>query len=229
MNMISSSTNKLDYIWNTYGIPLRYIEARFSNYYPTCPEQMKAKEICQNFAQNNKAIFNRGQGLFLQGPVGTGKSHLSVATLRAIIEANIDSFGCQKSETPIYGEQEYHGFSCTMISVVEFLGSLRQSYSAKNLKHLANRLLHQAKICEIIILDDIGAEKPSDWGEEQLFSLIDLRYRMQRSTILTSNCTLKELEAQLGDRLVSRIFEMCEGVKVGGEDYRKGGPNLPAL
>ena len=225
MNMISSSINKLDYIWDTYGIPSRYIEARFSNYYPTCPEQIKAKEICSKFARNTKSVFQNGKGLFLKGPVGTGKTHLAVATLRAIVEANIDSFGCQKNETPIFGEHEYSGYSCSMISVVEFLGSLRQSYSAKNLKHLANRLLHQAKICEIIILDDIGAEKPSDWGEEQLFSLIDLRYRMQRSTILTSNCTLKELESQIGSRIVSRIFEMCEGVQVAGEDYRKGGLN----
>lgn len=219
----SSSADKLNYIWGTYGIPDRYINAKFSNYYPTCPEQTAAREKCRAFAADSNRIFREGQGLFLQGPVGTGKSHLSVATLRAIVEANIEKFGCMPSETPVFGAHEYPGCSCAMLSTLEFLGSQRQSYAARNAKYLAGYLLHQARICEIIVLDDIGSEKPSDWGEEQLFSLIDLRYRMQRSTILTSNCTLKELEERLGERIVSRIFEMCEGIKVGGEDYRKGG------
>lgn len=225
MSMISSSKEKIDHIWGTYNIPARYTVARFDNYYPACPEQKAARQICIDYAGNTKTIFRKGKGLFLQGPVGTGKTHLSVATLRAVVEANIDEFGCQSSDLPIYGAKEYQGYTCTMIPVVEFLGIQRQSISAKNLKKIADHLLHQAKSSEIIILDDIGAEKPSVWGEEQLFSLIDLRYRMQRATLFTSNCTLKELEAALGERIVSRIFEMTEGVKVEGEDYRKGGLN----
>ncbi|WP_157048940.1 hypothetical protein [Syntrophomonas palmitatica] len=46
---------------------------------------------------------------------------------------------------------------------------------------------------------------------------------MQRSTFFTTNCTLKQLENQIGSRVVSRIFEMCKGVKVGGEDWKKRG------
>jgi len=72
-----------------------------------------------------------------------------------------------------------------------------------------------------VILDDIGAERPSDFAAEQLFTIIDLRYRTKRSTFFTSNCTLKELESQIGNRSVSRIFEMCEGVRVTGSDWRK--------
>lgn len=223
MSTTSSSTDKLDYIWSTYGIPARFTDARLDNYYPTCPEQEKALQICTDYADDAQAFFNHGRGLFLQGPVGTGKTHLSVAVLRHIVESNLDSFGCRSDEMPIYGQQEYAGYSCAMISTVDLLGSMRQSYSIRNLKNLAKRLLDQAKTCKIIIFDDIGAENPTNWGEEQLFSLIDLRYRMQKATILTSNCSLKELEDNLGARIVSRIFEMCKGVKLAGEDYRKGG------
>lgn len=108
-----------------------------------------------------------------------------------------------------------------MVSVVDLLGLLRESFNAENLKVRARGLLHRVRADAIVILDDIGAEKPSDWVEEQLYGIIDLRYRMQRSTIFTTNCTLKQLESQIGSRVVSRIFEMCEGVKVGGEDWRK--------
>lgn len=71
------------------------------------------------------------------------------------------------------------------------------------------------------MLDDVGTESPTEWVEEQLYSLIDLRYRMQRSTIFTPNCTVNQLEKQLGCRVVSRIIDMTDGIKVDGPDYRK--------
>ena len=218
-NMTTSLTEKLDYIWGTYNVPDKYVNARFDNYFPSCIEQEAARKTCFNYARNSKDIFHRGKGLFLQGPVGTGKTHLAVATLRAIVENHIDSFGCMSSDLPIYGQKEYSGYTCSMISTVELLNIVRLSYSGK--KQQANHLLRRARICEVIILDDIGAEKSSDWVEELLYSLIDLRYRMQRATILTSNCDLTELEASLGERIISRIFEICSGVKLDGEDYRK--------
>jgi len=98
---------------------------------------------------------------------------------------------------------------------------LRESYSADRLRAPARRLLHRCRTDAVVILDDIGAEKPSDWVEEQLYALIDVRYRMLRSTIFSSNRSMRQLEAQIGSRSVSRIMEMCEGVRVGGEDWRK--------
>lgn len=98
---------------------------------------------------------------------------------------------------------------------------MRESFNVDQVKASARRILHRARSDAIVILDDIGAEKPSEWVQEQLYALIDLRYRMQRSTFFTTNCTLKQLESQIGSRIVSRIFEMCEGVKVSGTDWRK--------
>lgn len=152
-----------------------------------------------------------------------GKSHLAVSVLRAILENNIDRFGRPASENGFVGEPVYDGFYCSMISVVDLLGTIRESFNADHLKAAARRMLHRARCDAIVILDDIGAEKPSEWVEEQLYALIDLRYRMQRSTFFTTNCTLKQLEGQIGSRSVSRIIEMCEGVRVGGEDWRKRG------
>jgi DNA replication protein DnaC len=91
----------------------------------------------------------------------------------------------------------------------------------QQLRAPARWLLRRARSDDLVILDDIGAEKPSDWVAEQLYALIDVRYRMLRSTVFTTNCTMKQLESQIGIRSVSRIMEMCEGIKVEGEDWRK--------
>ena len=145
MNMTFSSKEKLDYILSAYGIPARFSDASFANYFPACPAQEEALQSCMDYAGNRESIFKEGKGLFLQGPVGTGKTHLSVATLRAVVEANIDIFGCRYSDFPLFGEIEYPSYTCAMIPVVDFLGLQRQSMSAKNLKQKADQVLRKAK------------------------------------------------------------------------------------
>lgn len=207
-------------VWSSCGIPPRLSNASFANYEPDCSEKEQALNKCQAFVQKGLDLIKQGNGLFLQGPVGTGKSHLAVACLRAIVENNINHFGTPSSDNQICGEPVYDGLCCSMISVVDLLNTLRESFSTDIYRAPARRILHRSRTDAIVILDDIGAEKPSEWVEEQLYAIIDLRYRMQRSTFFTTNCTLKQLEGQIGGRVVSRIFEMCEGVKVGGKDWR---------
>ena len=217
----SSEEIRLQAVWSSLRIPPRLAGASFETYKPTCPEQERALDKCRAFAANGLGNIDQGRGLFLKGPVGTGKSYLSVSTLRAIVENNIDWFGRPASENCFVGEPVYNGFYCSMVSVVDLLGTLRESFGVEQLRAPARRLLNRARNDAIVILDDIGAEKSSEWVEEQLYALIDIRYRMQRSTIFTTNCSMKQLESQIGNRSVSRIMEMCEGVRVGGEDWRK--------
>lgn len=223
MNTKDSSSEEVRFraVWSSCRIPPRLAGASFETYMPTCPEQERALEKCRVFAANGLENLAQGKGLFLKGPVGTGKSHLSVSVLRAVIQNHSDHFGTPASETVYVGQPVYAGYCCSMVSVVDLLGLLRESFSAQQLRAPARRLLRRARNDDLVILDDIGVEKPSDWVAEQLYALIDVRYRMLRSTIFTTNCTLKQLEAQIGSRSVSRIMEMCEGVKVGGEDWRK--------
>ncbi|MEN6463060.1 MAG: ATP-binding protein [Syntrophomonas sp.] len=223
MNTRDSSSEEARFraVWSSCRIPPRLAGASFETYMPTCPEQERALDKCRAYAANGLDNIAQGKGLFLKGPVGTGKSHLSVSILRAIIQKNSDQFGTPASDTVYVGQPVYAGYSCSVISVVDLLGLLRESYSAEQLRTPARRLLRRARSDALVILDDIGAEKPSDWVEEQLYALIDVRYRMLRSTIFTTNCSMKQLEGQIGSRSVSRIMEMCEGLNVRGEDWRK--------
>ena len=208
-------------VWSSYKISPRLVNASFANYQPSCQEKKRALEICQAFAAKGLEIIQQGQGLLLQGPVGTGKSHLVVSILRSLLENNVASFGLPPGKFNLIDDPDYEGYYCSMISVVDLFEILRESFSNDQMMPAARNILHRAKCDDLGILDDIGAEKPSEWAEEKLYAIIDMRYRMKRSTFFTTNCTIKELEQQIGSRSVSRIQEMCKGVRVGGEDWRK--------
>jgi DNA replication protein DnaC len=72
----------------------------------------------------------------------------------------------------------------------------------------------------VVILDDLGKEKATDWAAERLYVMVESRYSACRATIATTNRGLDELEALGYGALVSRLQQTCRAVKVGGEDQR---------
>jgi DNA replication protein DnaC len=73
---------------------------------------------------------------------------------------------------------------------------------------------------KILLLDDIGSEKVSDWSKQMFYALIDRRYRNMAQTVITSNLTLQQLSETIDDRIASRISEMCLVVELKGNDFR---------
>jgi len=208
-------------IWDSYNIPKKFAGSRLDTYNPNHKTQEAAIMRCLNYAKDITNL-QQGKGLFLHGPYGTGKTHLVVATVYELIKNNPDLF-VRRPGPWDYNDGFRNGMMFTFVSVVDLLVTIREGFNGSDYKKgKAADLLHRVKCDEIVILDDIGAEKPSEWVEEQLYFLIDLRYRMERATIFTTNCSIpKELENQIGERAVSRIFEMTDGIKVDGPDYRK--------
>lgn len=72
----------------------------------------------------------------------------------------------------------------------------------------------------ILILDDVGAEKLTDWVAETFYLIVNKRYNEMLPTIFSSNLAVGELAEMLGDRTASRIVEMCDIIKIDGEDRR---------
>lgn len=177
------------------GLPPRYRRCRFETFEPVRGTEMALK-ACQDYAERFSAETERG--LYLVGGVGSGKTHLAVATVQRIID---------------------RGYQGRFLLVPEWLREVRQAFGASPDEQRA--LAEAFSFPGLLIVDDLGSEKATEWVEEQLYLGINHRYTHLLPTIFTSNLGPADLEARLGQRIVSRIIEMCDGVLVDAPDYRK--------
>lgn len=93
---------------------------------------------------------------------------------------------------------------CSMVSVPELVEALKQEFDKKE-----NLLLPSMYDCHLLVLDDLGVDKPTDWVLQRLYLVINHRYEYLKKTIITSNKSLEELADMFGDdRITSRIERM---------------------
>ena len=81
-------------------------------------------------------------------------------------------------------------------------------------------ILDEYSNAKLLIIDDIGVEKITDWSRQVFYTLIDRRYRNMKQTIITSNLYLDEISKNIDDRIVSRLIEMGKIIKLDGQDQR---------
>ncbi|MCP4901453.1 MAG: ATP-binding protein [bacterium] len=147
------------------------------------------------------------QGLLLMGPVGTGKTHLAVAALQELIEGK-GVRGC------------FADFTSLVLEIQMTFGETGGS----------RELLQPLVEAELLVLDELGAGKTSQWVLDLLYYLVNRRYLERRATIFTTN--LKDptdspkagqeyLADRVSRRIRSRLFEMCEKIELVGGDFRK--------
>lgn len=194
-----TQTNDFDRV----RIPRRYEKCHFHNYRPASPSQERAFKFASKLAMDYPAV---DRGLLLTGTVGVGKTHLAVSILKGLTE---------------------RGFGCLFYEFGALLKEIQDSYNpstqTSELKVLAPILE-----TEILVLDEIGASKPTEWVRDTMAHIINARYNDQKLTIFTTNYLDERrserdetLEDRIGVRLRSRLFEMCRTVSIIGEDYRR--------
>jgi DNA replication protein DnaC len=140
-----------------------------------------------------------GRGLWIEGSVGTGKTTLAMLVSRKVIEA---------------------GFTVAIYSLPRLLARIRRTYDAETGELSYLEFFERLTSVDLLQIDDLGAEKRSDWVLEQLYAIVDERYASNRSIVVTTNLKLEELERQIGERTVSRLAEMCDVLPLHGEDRR---------
>lgn len=172
---------------------------------PARYEKAEWENVPPKIQQAFESMLKGGKGIYLHGGVGTGKTHICFAL---------------KKHYEVPQSWRY----LTLWNVVDLIHEIRADIDRHYLdKRRAEDDLTNPENRRILILDDIGAERATDFVAETLYRIINHRYIHQLPTIFTSNCNTQELADKIGERSTSRIVEMCDIYELTGSDRRVTG------
>jgi DNA replication protein DnaC len=210
-------------LFNAAGIGRRFATATLDSYEARTVEQQQALQLARDFTLMYPSV---GGGLLFWGPVGTGKTHLAVGIFRELTLRK--------------------GAACRFVDYGNLLQDLRRSFS----KATGDSALMLPLVeVELLVIDEMGKGRGTEWEETVLDDLISRRYNAGKTTLCTTNFDPRDdrgpstsgvnaayesrsamsaksgqtpsLKERVGDRIYSRLCEMCEFVQVGGGDYRR--------
>jgi len=192
------------------NIPKRYLHctlANFSAYNPSLERALEqARRVPDRFPSANN-LREQGRGLLLEGPPGVGKTHLAVAVLKQVMNTS--------------------GARGLFYDTRDLLRVIRSTYDP-SIRTTELEILRPVMTADLLVLDDLGAEKTSEWVEETMNLIVNTRYNERRLTIFTSNyldipddSDPNSLLFRIGFRMRSRLHEMCEFIQMDGADYRE--------
>lgn len=163
--------------------------------YSVTSDNDMAYGICKKYADNFDTMFSQNQGLLLWGSMGSGKTFSAACIANALLNK---------------------GVGVVMDSFANLLGE------AKGIGGETVGRLNRAKL---LIIDDLGAERNTDFALEKVYSVIDSRYRSGLPMILTTNLSLAEMQSTTDlryARIYERILEVCYPVQFNGRSFRRG-------
>jgi DNA replication protein DnaC len=163
------------------------------------PQTRGVVEAVRGYIDELEARIADGRGLWLEGDVGTGKTTLAMLVSKTAIEA---------------------GHSVAIYSLPRLLARIRRTYDADHSELSYLEFFRRLTSVDLLHIDDLGAEKRSDWVLEQLYAIVDERYATNSSMLVTTNMEVGELEEQIGKRTVSRLAEICDTLPLFGDDRR---------
>jgi len=218
-------------LFNAAGIGRRYATATLESYEARTVEQRQSLQLARDFTLMYPSVAG---GLLFWGPVGTGKTHLAVGIFRELTLRK--------------------GIACRFVDYGNLLQDLRRSFS--NSTGDSALMLPLVEI-ELLVIDELGKGRGTEWEETVLDDLISRRYNAGKTTLCTTNFDPRDLgptntgsvnaayesrssmaakagktpllKERVGDRIYSRLCEMCEFVQVGGGDYRRTSQDVSRL
>lgn len=180
------------------GIPKRFRTRTLDNFEATTPKQQRALRVAREFVADFARHHDEGSTLVFAGNVGTGKGHLALGIAQALIAA---------------------GHTAFYATAREIIMRMRASWSDKSAPSEAE-VLDMLTSVSLLIVDEVGVTFGSDAERDQLFAVIDGRYRECLPTIYTTNLERDELPVALGERSFDRLRENGRWVAFDWESYR---------
>ena len=181
------------------GIPKRFRGVSFDRK-PVCDLDPFVLRHVRTFVEQIDDNLDVGRGLWFAGDVGTGKTSLAMLVSKAAEES---------------------GRSVAIYPVARLLAEIKDTYDREAGDSYMSLF---RKLCsvDLLHLDDLGAEKRTEWVLEQLYSIVNERWQDERSILVTTNITdLDELRSEIGARTVSRLAEICgDPIPIMGDDLR---------
>ncbi|MGZ8665484.1 MAG: ATP-binding protein [Solirubrobacterales bacterium] len=168
-------------------LPPRYRGVSFERPPVTQIDAMVVR-IVRGWVDELESNLATGRGLWLMGDTGTGKTTLAMLVSRMALES---------------------GHSVAIYSLPKLLARIRRTYDSEPGGDSYLAFFERLTSVDLLHIDDLGAEKRSDWVLEQLYALVNERYEAERSMLVTTNLDQEELEQQIGPRTVSRLVEIC--------------------
>lgn len=185
------------------NIPKRYLHCSLDNLRAYNPSLVEAVAVAKRFVD---AYPVADRGLLLLGHAGVGKTHIAVGVLRAVID-----------KTRIRG---------LFFDTRDLLKTIRSTYNSVS-RTSESSVLQPVMETPFLVLDDLGAERPTDWVEETMNLIVNTRYNERRTTLFTSNyADIPEIDdpnsllGRIGFRMRSRLQEMCRTVEIDAADFR---------
>ncbi len=198
-------------------IPARYEHCTFGNFDPLTAQHKAALEKAVLYCSGYPHLEAEGLGLLFTGSNGVGKTHLAVATLRDLAVSK--------------------GVSGQFWDFHELMREIKRCFDPET-KTTEMQVLDPVVEIEVLLLDDLGAWKITDWMNDTLFYILNSRYLARRATIITTNfqdvnaheaaaadrlVRTEYLVDRIGNRLRSRLAEMCLKIPLDGVDFRERG------
>ena len=205
-------------------IPKRYEHCTLDNYesgFRGADKSLKAARLMMQRFVEGYPVETEGKGLLLTGDIGVGKTHVAVGLLKELITRR--------------------GVSGLFYDYRELLKEVQNSYN-KEVSATELGILRPVLEAEVLVLDELGAAKPTDWVWDTVAQILNSRYNERRTTIITTNyaneASLMSVGAsqdslakramrdetlgdRIGERMLSRLQEMCVVVEMRGKDFRQ--------